>query len=125
MIHIKKNQSNTVVLTLSELALNTMPKFWMLILNPEQSLKQDNQKKLKLSDISPTSAYNQFEIKEPIDIELKAGFYEYKAYQMPDSTTTDESLGHLVEVGLMRVDGESVTKKVHKTENKVKVYGRD
>lgn len=112
------------MLTLSELAVKTLPiGNWLLVLNPEQSLKQDNQRKLYLSDVSQNSdTFNEFIFDQSISNTFDAGFYEYRAYQMPDGGSEDENTGHLVEIGMMQVIGERITKKVRKSENKV--YGR-
>lgn len=75
-----------------------------------------------LSDISAHQlAYNKFEINEA-DYNFKAGFYEYQVYQMPYGGSEDETLGYLVETGMLRVISQDIVKVVHKSENKV--YGR-
>jgi len=103
MILIQKNQLNKVCLTLSELENPSLPINWLFrfVLDQDDSYEY----LLFLDDISTApSRYNLFELTEGVDVTFKfEGDYLYECYQMPNNTSTDFTLGLLVETGKMRL----------------------
>jgi hypothetical protein len=105
MILLQKNQLRRFVLTLSELAIPTLPNNWMIIFRLEQNDAYEY--KHTLTDLSQfPESYNLFEVTEGVDITFDIeGDYSYFCYQMPDDSE-DETEGHLVESGKMRLLSE-------------------
>lgn len=108
-LKILKNQQNKVVLTLSELAIESLPNNWLLVFTRDQT--NETVDSIYVSDLSDhPNRYNEFLITEGEgeDIEFPAsGFYTYRAYQMPNGGSTDVSTGHIVEIGKVLVIDES------------------
>lgn len=103
MLLLQKATANNIVVTLNELKSESLPNNWLFVFELEQD---DNYTyRLYLNDISLfPERYNEFTLIEGTDVTFKFnGDYKYKAYQMPDGGSTDESLGLLVETGKMRL----------------------
>lgn len=103
MILLRQSQSNPIALTLSELSLSELPSNWLFVFTLEQS--SEYQYKLYLTDVSQSvNSYNLFTLIEGTDVTFRSiGDYEYQVYQMPNGGSTDETQGHLVEIGKMRL----------------------
>ena len=106
-LKILKNESNTLVLTLSELANENLPNNWLFVFTREQ-----NHEVIDSIYLTDTSAYperfNEFVLIDPTDIDFpSSGDYQYDVYQMPNGGSTDVSLGEHVEIGKVRVFDES------------------
>jgi hypothetical protein len=103
MILLRKNQLSTFAVTLNELANPNVAYNWLFRFRKEQS-KESYEYLIFLTDDSPnTERYNQFDITEGTDLEMPIGDYEYRVYQMPDTTDTDYTRGTQVEIGKMRL----------------------
>lgn len=101
-LKILKDQANTLILTLSELASDELPNNWLFLFTDEQTLEVVGT--LYLTDISSyTERYNEFVLIEPTDVEFTAGDFQYEVFQMPNGGSTDTDLGLLVEIGKVRV----------------------
>lgn len=108
MILLQQNQLNRIAVTLSELESDLLPNNWLFVFYYEQSQGDEQySKRAQLPDLSvSTKRYNYFELTEGVDVTFdKVGDYEYFVYQMPNDTSTDESLGELVETGKMKLIG--------------------
>jgi len=108
MILLQQNQLNRIAVTLSELKSDLLPNNWLFVFYYEQSQGDEQySKRAQLPDLSvSTVRYNYFELTEGVDITFdKTGDYEYFVYQMPNDTSTDESIGELVETGKMTLKG--------------------
>lgn len=107
-LKILKDQSNVLVLTLSELANPNVANNWLFVFTREQNNKVIDA--IFLDDISnSTDRYNEFLLVEPTDIEFPSlGAYQYEVYQMPDTDSTDYSNALRVEIGkVLVVDTET------------------
>jgi len=103
MILLRKNQSNTFAVTLSELENPNVASNWLFRFRKDQS-RESYEYLIFLTDTSPnTERYNQFDIVEGTDLTLPLGDYEYRVYQMPDTNDTDYTRGTQVEIGKMRL----------------------
>ena len=104
-LKIIKNQANTLILTLSELANPSIPSNWLFVFTREQNNTVAGS--LQLVDISAfTDRYNEFTLTEGVndDIEFpNIGDYQYECYQMPDNTSVNPADGTRVEIGKVRV----------------------
>lgn len=108
MILLQQGQLNKIAVTLSELKSDLLPNNWLFVFYYEQSQGDEQySKRAQLPDLSvSTVRYNYFELTEGVDITFdKTGDYEYFVYQMPNDTSTDESIGELVETGKMTLKG--------------------
>jgi hypothetical protein len=116
MILLQKNQLNKIAVTLSELKSDLLPNNWLFVFHLEQDQGDGNHsKRLQLPDLGvSTKRYNYFELTEGTDVTFDiTGYYEYRCYQMPNDTSTDETLGNLVEVGKMLLQGTPETEYVN------------
>lgn len=107
-LKILKDQSNVLVLTLSELANPNVANNWLFVFTREQNNKVIDA--IFLDDISnSTDRYNEFLLVEPTDIEFPSlGAYQYEVYQMPNTDSTDYSNALRVEIGkVLVVDTET------------------
>jgi hypothetical protein len=102
MTLLRQNEKVKVVLTLSELALTTLPNNWLFVFELEQNNGYIYKK--QFTDISEyPESYNLFEIEAGTDIDFEfEGDYFFKVYQMPNDTSIDETEGHLVHDSQMR-----------------------
>lgn len=104
-LKIIKNQANTLILTLSELANPSIPSNWLFVFTRDQN--NTIYGALQLADISSfTDRYNEFTLTEGVndDIEFpNVGDYQYECYQMPNDTSVNPLDGTIVEVGKVRV----------------------
>ena len=103
MILLRKSQSNTIALTLSELANPNDPNNWLFVFTKEQSDAYTYAVQLVDVSVSPNS-YNLFTLIEGNDITFEfLGDYSYICYQMPDNISIDPTDGLEVERGKMRL----------------------
>jgi len=121
-LKIKKGQTSRLVVTLSELANPENPNNWLFVFKKDQGTQVY---KTYLSDMSSAPLnYNEFYLDET-DLNMMTGDYMYKAYQMPNGGSEDESIGLEVEVGKARVIKVPVTVTSYtKTQTEVKGYER-
>ena len=103
MILLQKSQLNKICLTLSELENPSLPINWLFRFTLDQ--EENYEYLLFLEDTSTfPQRYNLFELIEGTDVTFKfIGDYGYEVYQMPNNTSTDFTLGLLVENGKMRL----------------------
>jgi hypothetical protein len=103
MILLQKSQSNQICLTLSELENQSLPINWLFRFTLDQ--EENYEYLLFLEDISLfPQRYNLFDLVEGTDATFKfIGDYGYEVYQMPNNTSTNFTLGLLVENGKMRL----------------------
>lgn len=79
MITIEKNKLNTIYPTFSELKLEVNNPIRLLV----KSEFDRSEKEITLTvNLSSSGRYDKYEIVEPTDIQLKRGFYIYKAYEV-------------------------------------------
>lgn len=118
MLLIKKNNTAKWVTTLNEKAVCDLPiGYWLFVIKAEQLLEQNGLTiKKQLTDQSPTTKYNEFNIIEGIDLDLPIGDLDYFVFQMPNDTDIDEENGILVERGKLRVL-QDIPTYIHNTEN--------
>lgn len=109
MILLNKNQSNTLALTLSELANPNVASNWLFRFVLEQD-KSYEYLKFLTDENANFERYNLFTLVEPTDIDFKfKGDYTYYVYQMPDTNDTDYTRGTLVESSKMRLIDTPIT----------------
>jgi hypothetical protein len=121
-LKIIKGQTSRLVVTLSELANPENPNNWLFVFKKDQGAQVY---KTYLTDVSPSPEnYNEFYLDET-DLNMMTGDYKYRAYQMPNGGSEDESIGLEVEIGKARVINEPVTVTSYtKTQTEVKGYER-
>lgn len=109
MILLNKNQSNTIALTLSELASVNVASNWLFRFVLEQD-KSYEYLKFLTDENTNFERFNLFTLVESTDITFKfKGDYTYYVYQMPDTNDTDYTRGILVESGKMRLIDTPIT----------------
>ena len=109
MILLNKNQSNTLALTLSELANPNVASNWLFRFVLEQD-KSYQYLKFLTDENANFERFNLFTLVEPTDIDFKfKGDYTYYVYQMPDTNDTDYTRGTLVESSKMRLIDTPIT----------------
>jgi len=109
MILLNKNQSNTIALTLSELANPNVASNWLFRFVLEQD-KSYEYLKFLTDENANFERFNLFTLVESTDITFKfKGDYTYYVYQMPDTNDTVYARGILVEFGKMRLIDTPVT----------------
>lgn len=109
MILLNKNQTNTIALTLSELASANVASNWLFRFVLEQD-KSYEYLKFLTDENTNFERFNLFTLVESTDITFKfKGDYTYYVYQMPDTNDTDYTRGILVESGKMRLIDTPVT----------------
>lgn len=127
MIRIVKNQSNIIVLTLTERCTLTNPLFLFRFINDESKLSytfiaQDNS--------LHNDRYNRFVIVEKTtpnrllsEIELPlSGFYHYEIYEQTSPTNLNYTLATgIVEKGKVKVIGTSTTTTAYDSQNKFNI----
>jgi hypothetical protein len=121
-LKIIKGQTSRLVVTLSELANPENPNNWLFVFKKDQGAQVY---KTYLTDVSPSPQnYNEFEFDET-DLNMMTGDYMYKAYQMPNGGSEDESEGLEVEIGKAKVINELVMATAYrKSQTEVKGYER-
>jgi hypothetical protein len=121
-LKIIKGQTSRLVVTLSELANPENPNNWLFVFKKDQGAQVY---KTYLTDVSPSPEnYNEFEFDET-DLNMMTGDYMYKAYQMPNGGSEDESEGLEVEIGKAKVINELVMATAYrKSQTEVKGYER-
>ncbi len=101
MITINKNNSNIVILTLTEKCLLTSPYFLFEIKNVSTNTKQFI---IPIDISTETDRFNEFVIVETTSptipqIKLTVGDYEYTIYEQASSSNTNPAGLNVVEVG--------------------------
>jgi hypothetical protein len=121
-LKIVKGQVNRLVVTLSEVANLENPLNWFFVFTKDQG---GQVYKTYLEDHSPAYLnYNMFNLDEVL-LGMMTGDYEYRAYQMPNGGSEDESEGLLVETGKARVVSPTVIPTAYKrTQTQTKGYER-
>jgi hypothetical protein len=121
-LKIVKGQVSRLVVTLSELANLENPLNWFFVFKKDQG---GQVYKTYLTDVSLSPEnYNEFNLDEK-ELNMMTGDYEYRAYQMPNGGSQDESIGLEVEIGKARVIKVPVTVTSYtKTQTEVKGYER-
>lgn len=108
MIYINKDEVNNIVLTLSEVSTLTNPYYLFVFqneMNPESTPIL-----FTTTDISAyPERFNQFELDEPVDVELIKGQYSYSVYEsLIPPTSIEDTTGEIIEEGRMVVSGAIV-----------------
>jgi len=122
MIQLTKDQSNTIALTLSELANESLPNNWLFRFQLVQSKTTYEYLGFLVAD-SNSERYNQFTLVEPDDFNFRSkGDYLYEVYQMPDTDDTDFTRGTLVENGMMRLSDAVVVTPTFTPNTEANIY---
>ena len=108
MIYINKDEVNSIVLTLTEVSTLTNPYYLFVFqneMNPESTPIL-----FTTPDISAyPERFNQFELDEPVDVELNKGQYSYSVYEsLIPPTSIQDTTGEVIEEGRMVVSGAIV-----------------
>jgi hypothetical protein len=108
VIYINKDEVNNIVLTLSEVSTLTNPYYLFVFqneMNPESTPIL-----FTTTDISAyPERFNQFELDEPVDVELMKGQYSYSVYEsLIPPTSIEDTTGEVIEEGRMVVSGAIV-----------------
>ena len=125
MILLRQNQNERVVLTLNELALTNLPNNWLFVFSLEQNDSYIYKKQfVDTSDY--TQSYNLFHINVGVDLVFEfEGDYFFNVYQMPNDISTDETEGHLVHTGQMRLITTAETVPTFIVNTDEKIYKRN
>lgn len=108
MIYINKDEVNSIVLTLTEVSTLSNPYYLFVFqneMNPESTPIL-----FTTPDISAyPERFNQFELDEPVDVELNKGQYSYSVYEsLIPPTSIQDTTGEVIEEGRMVVSGAIV-----------------
>ena len=108
MIYINKDEVNNIVLTLSEVSTLTNP-YYLFVFQNEMNPESDPIL-FTTADISAyPERFNQFELDEPVDVELIKGQYSYFVYEsLIPPVTIKDTTGDVIEEGRMVVSGAIV-----------------
>ncbi len=108
MIYINKDELNSIVLTLTEVSTLSNPYYLFVFqneMNPESTPIL-----FTTPDISAyPERFNQFELDEPVDVDLMKGQYSYSVYEsLIPPITIQDTTGDVIEEGRMVVSGTIV-----------------
>lgn len=108
MIYINKDELNSIVLTLTEVSTLSNPYYLFVFqneMNPESTPIL-----FTTPDISAyPERFNQFELDEPVDVDLMKGQYSYSVYEsLIPPITIQDTTGEVIEEGRMVVSGAIV-----------------
>lgn len=108
MIYINKDELNSIVLTLTEVSTLSNPYYLFVFqneMNPESTPIL-----FTTPDISAyPERFNQFELDEPVDVDLMKGQYSYSVYEsLIPPITIQDTTGDVIEEGRMVVSGAIV-----------------
>lgn len=108
MIYINKDEVNSIVLTLTEVSTLSNPYYLFVFqneMNPESTPIL-----FTTPDISAyPERFNQFELDEPVDVDLMKGQYSYSVYEsLIPPTSIQDTTGEVIEEGRMVVSGAIV-----------------
>ena len=108
MIYINKDELNSIVLTLTEVSTLSNPYYLFVFqneMNPESTPIL-----FTTPDISAyPERFNQFELDEPVDVDLIKGQYSYSVYEsLIPPVTIQDTTGDVIEEGRMVVSGAIV-----------------
>ena len=109
MIYIKKDEVNQIILTLTE--VSTLPNpYYLFVFQNEMDLLSAPIT-FYTADLSAyPERFNQFELDEPVDLELIKGQYTYQIYESYTTPPTiANSTGVVIEEGRMVVSGPIVS----------------
>jgi hypothetical protein len=108
MIYIKKDEVNQIILTLTE--VSTLPNPYYLFVFQNEMDKLSAPITFYTADLSTyPERFNQFELDEPVDLELVKGQYTYSIYESTITPPTiANSTGVVIEEGRMVVSGPIV-----------------
>lgn len=115
-----------MIVTVTELLNPLLPSNFLFVFALEQSQGEDSYVyKRQFENVSTsTIRYDQFVLNEPADINFRfEGDYSYKIYQMPNDTSTDESIGYLLEQGKMRLKGENEQEPTFVYTTNIEIHG--
>ena len=109
MIYIKKDEVNQIILTLTE--VSTLPNPYYLFVFQNEMDKLSSPITFYTADLSAyPERFNQFELDEPVDLELVKGQYTYSIYESSITPPTiANSTGVVIEEGRMVVSGPIVS----------------
>ena len=109
MIYIKKDEVNQIILTLTE--VSTIPNPYYLFVFQNEMDKLSTPITFYTADLSAyPERFNQFELDEPVDLELIKGQYTYSIYESYITPPTiANSTGVVIEEGRMVVSGPIVS----------------
>jgi len=109
MIYIKKDEVNQIILTLTE--VSTLPTPYYLFVFQNEMDKLSAPITFYTADLSAyPERFNQFELDEPVDLELIKGQYTYSIYESSITPPTiANSTGFVIEEGRMVVSGPIVS----------------
>jgi hypothetical protein len=108
VIYINKDELNSIVLTLTEVSTLSNPYYLFVFqneMNPESTPIL-----FTTPDISAyPERFNQFELDEPVDVDLMKGQYSYSVYEsLIPPITIQDTTGDVIEEGRMVVSGAIV-----------------
>ena len=108
MIYINKDDLNSIVLTSTEVSTLSNPYYLFVFqneMNPESTPIL-----FTTPDISAyPERFNQFELDEPVDVDLMKGQYSYSVYEsLIPPITIQDTTGDVIEEGRMVVSGAIV-----------------
>jgi len=108
VIYINKDELNSIVLTLTEVSTLSNPYYLFVFqneMNPESTPIL-----FTTPDISAyPERFNQFELDEPVDVDLMKGQYSYSVYEsLIPPITIQDTTGDIIEEGRMVVSGAIV-----------------
>jgi hypothetical protein len=108
VIYINKDELNSIVLTLTEVSTLSNPYYLFVFqneMNPESTPIL-----FTTPDISAyPERFNQFELDEPVDVDLIKGQYSYSVYEsLIPPITIQDTTGDVIEEGRMVVSGTIV-----------------
>ena len=108
MIYINKDELNSIVLTLTEVSTLSNP-YYLFVFQNEMNPESDPIL-FTTSDISAyPERFNQFELDEPVDVDLMKGQYSYSVYEsLIPPVTIEDTTGDVIEEGRMVVSGAIV-----------------
>lgn len=114
MIYIRKNQTNKVILTLTEMSQLQSP-YYLFVFENEYNL-DDEPIYWTSPDISThTNRYNEFNLVEGEEgLPLIAGQYTYTVYEsaLPNPQTIADTTGRVIEKGRMVVEITNTTNEI-------------
>ena len=116
MIHLTKNQTNTIVLTLTEKELLTTPNYLFVFTN-RSSNEEVKFVKLYATDTSAyKDRYNEFSIVTNTNFSTALeGQYTYEIYEQASTSNTNPSGLNKLETGIMWLGGTTLSYNSSKT----------
>lgn len=114
MIHIRKNTSQQVYITVNELLINSDPVVYVFTFTSENG--EDVALTATLNAIASSDRGQTFEINEGVDVVFPStGYYRY--------TVRQQAQGNLLETGILRVISEEETVIEYTNNDNTIIYG--